>query len=104
MLADCCDMRSFAIVVVLLDRFSAGSRMCDIVLDRSNYKDPGTWNELKTCKLHRYYQSDFVECLDHLDTSPPNRIGPSRTLREFRFIGDSRIRHQFKSFINVLFH
>ena len=94
-----CDMCS-DILVVLLSLLVAGScdalKSCDVVLDRRNYKSAGTWDKLKMCNLHKYNHFDFVECLNQLDKKSLKKM------LHVQFFGDSRIRQQFMSFVEVL--
>ncbi len=52
----------------------------------------------KRCQLLHYDQKDVVQCLNSVLISLP--LDGDRKL-SFAFIGDSRIRHQFYSFMEV---
>ncbi len=52
----------------------------------------------KRCLLHQYNRQDVTRCLDSSLISLP--LEDDRKL-SFAFIGDSRIRHQFYSFMEV---
>ena len=71
-------------------------KSCDVVLDRRNYKSAGTWDKLKMGNLHKYNHFDFVECLNQLDKKSLKKM------LHVQFFGDSRIRQQFMSFVEVL--
>ena len=94
---------SLIIFIVLLMKFANASEFCDLVLDRRNYDGTATWSRLKRCTLHEYKQADFVECLNVLNQRPLNEVARLKPYRHFHFIGDSRIRQQFMSFLKVYF-
>lgn len=53
----------------------------------------------KACRLHQYQQNDIALCLNSSLISLPSE--PFRNKLSFAFVGDSRIRHQFYSFLKV---
>ena len=70
--------------MVRVGRGSSSMSLCRQVIHRRS---------LDTCKLHHYQQADAVACFD-TDQTPDTR--------RFAFIGDSRIRQHFFSFVQVI--
>ena len=92
-------------VCILCCNFVNCSQLCSQVLDRGEYpefSDPGEWFRLKTCRLHIYNQTDWMRCLDGVIERPLNAVARNRSHLHFHFIGDSRIRQQFFSFVQVI--
>lgn len=71
------------------------------ILDKKsiNIKEPSLFyhqslistDHQRKCRLHKYTQADFVQCLEAL---PVSRVF-------FAFVGDSRIRQLYEFFMNV---
>ena len=65
-------------------------QLCPQVLDRNEYVTDES--KLKTCELHVYSSADVVACLDLLQPIVD---------KHFVFVGASRIRQHFFSFVQV---
>jgi hypothetical protein len=69
------------------------SPYCDLLLNIQNIDAKLGWNP-SNCTVHTYKITDVVDCFDEM-------LQNQERWMHFAFIGDSRIRYQFYSFLEV---
>lgn len=77
------------------------SPYCIPILSRQNLDQQLGW-DFKNCQLKIYHVEDVVQCLTQISPNSPADF--RNPLLNIVFMGDSRIRQQFYSFIKVIQH
>jgi hypothetical protein len=72
---------------------------CDMALSRDHMNMTGWQSD--QCHLHQYTKAEVTECLNDLSSLRNQKTGRQHQLR-FAFVGDSRTRLQFFSFLQVI--
>ena len=72
---------------------------CDMALSRNHVNLSGWQSD--QCHLHQYTKAEVAECLNELSLFRNQKTGRQHQL-QFTFVGDSRTRLQFFSFLQVI--